>query len=444
MAIAADQLYLSLSHSNGSTHDEQLISTAAVGLGPPWPQAAFWGPVGPATPTLTLTPVTQTALPLSTATLTAALTDPATSTAVSNTLLGFRVKTGPDIGRNGACSPANCQTDMSGHVLFNITGIGFGDDTVQAFVDSNANGSPDLGEPQATAMIHWTTPPPRPYVAMGDSFSAGEGVPPYETISGLDGCHRSFDSYSRRLAAGFPLLQPNYVACSGALVQDLYLGRYGEAPQFDALADDTKVITLTIGGNDAGFPDILGHCVSGPGTSDKECQSFGKERVELGLAHLTQGYTFCPGTDPSLCVHFPALHDVYAAIHARAKNARIYVVNYPSMFADKANKDCTVLPPYKVKVANQKWMAKQGVALDKVIKSEIALAQAKLVPVVPVDVTVSFYGHELCGFLGQPWFNGLWLKALAPLPESFHPNKLGHEAMFAALKAKPGASGWFS
>src|SRR5438132_460603 len=76
-----------------------------------------------------------------------------------------------------------------------------------------------------------------------------------------DGCHRSTKSYARLLAGFVAARQAQYVACSGAIVANLYLGQNGEPAQLGSLSSDTDLVTLTIGGNDAGFPDVLTHCV---------------------------------------------------------------------------------------------------------------------------------------------------------------------------------------
>jgi hypothetical protein len=170
---------------------------------------------------------------------------------------------------------------------------------------------------------------------------------------------------------------------------------------------------------------------------------------------MKNGYTLCPGADPSLCVTFPPLHGVYAAIHERAKNAHIFVLNYPVMFSSTAKKDCDVYTfgLYKVKAANQQFIAEQGARLNALVQSEVDIARANHLPVTLVDVATIFGGHELCGTLKKPWFNGLWLGTditsvrlskvipFIPLPESFHPNQLGQDAMYTILKLYPGLSG---
>ena len=121
--------------------------------------------------------------------------------------------------------------------------------------------------------------PPR-YVALGDSFSAGEGVPAFERDTYTDitpeeeefnnACHRSErGSYSRRLLAdpsvAANLMPAEFHACSGAIAADLwdYNGSNDrEDPQVSHLNEFTNVVTLTMGGNDIGFGDIAKVCAA--------------------------------------------------------------------------------------------------------------------------------------------------------------------------------------
>lgn len=119
------------------------------------------------------------------------------------------------------------------------------------------------------SLAEWavTHPQSAKYVAMGDSYSAGEGVPAFEVgtdVAASEGtenkCHRSRQAYSQILASNpaLNLNRLNFVACSGATISDvLYSGQWNEPPQIEALSADTAVVTLTIGGNDVGFGDYL-------------------------------------------------------------------------------------------------------------------------------------------------------------------------------------------
>ncbi|TQK70057.1 carboxypeptidase regulatory-like domain-containing protein [Nocardioides sp. SLBN-35] len=135
---------------------------------------------------------------------------------------------------------------------------------------------------------------PAKYVALGDSFSAGEGVPEFSAGSATDidstggpatwekawalvtgdqagnTCHRSSrGSYSRLLSAEPELsswLAPaRFAACSGAVTKDLVEpnpDNENEPAQTDSLSEATRAVTMTMGGNDADFGGIIKACLN--------------------------------------------------------------------------------------------------------------------------------------------------------------------------------------
>lgn len=138
---------------------------------------------------------------------------------------------------------------------------------------------------------------PTAVVSMGDSYISGEagrwdgnsdttsgsrdGTDRAWTGSGYDptrvygttyasGCDRS-DSAEVRSASGLAQTQIN-LACSGATTANVFRAANGgqsfkgEAPQADQLAavaaqNTVKLITLSVGGNDLGFSDVISTCV---------------------------------------------------------------------------------------------------------------------------------------------------------------------------------------
>jgi lysophospholipase L1-like esterase len=88
------------------------------------------------------------------------------------------------------------------------------------------------------------------YTALGDSYSSGVGTRTYLADSGS--CYRSQFAYpvavARQLGANL-----TFAACSGARVQDIY-------NQLGSLGANTTLVTLTVGGNDAGFVNVIARC----------------------------------------------------------------------------------------------------------------------------------------------------------------------------------------
>src|SRR5580693_568311 len=89
------------------------------------------------------------------------------------------------------------------------------------------------------------------YVAMGSSFAAGPGLKPRAPGSPRR-AGRSAVNYAHLVAdrLGLELTDVTY---SGATTQDILAGAPGKPPQLDAVTADTRLVTLTAGGNDVGY-----------------------------------------------------------------------------------------------------------------------------------------------------------------------------------------------
>ncbi|MGH9029826.1 MAG: hypothetical protein ACRDV4_09450, partial [Acidimicrobiales bacterium] len=113
------------------------------------------------------------------------------------------------------------------------------------------------------------------YVALGDSYSSGEGLGPYQAGTAVstgphrDTCHRSRDDAYSDLSP--PVVLPSvkvgtraFWACSGATVKAVETvpgehgtpADYGQPEQLSAVTAVTKYVTLTVGGDNVGFGEI--------------------------------------------------------------------------------------------------------------------------------------------------------------------------------------------
>src|SRR5947209_18573953 len=97
---------------------------------------------------------------------------------------------------------------------------------------------------------------PARYVAMGSSFAAGPGIgkPADETP---DGCRRSADNYAHQLARRRGLALTD-VSCGGATTASILGPWNGHPAQIEAVTPETRLVTVTIGGNDVGLIAGLG------------------------------------------------------------------------------------------------------------------------------------------------------------------------------------------
>lgn len=89
------------------------------------------------------------------------------------------------------------------------------------------------------------------YVAMGSSFAAGPLLPPAKSGAPVR-CGQSMNNYPTLLAERFGTVLVDRT-CSGART-DHVLGAWGDIPpQIDAVNEATRLVTVTIGGNDLNY-----------------------------------------------------------------------------------------------------------------------------------------------------------------------------------------------
>jgi lysophospholipase L1-like esterase len=256
-----------------------------------------------------------------------------------------------------------------------------------------ASGCQSSPTPKAAA------PPFRPkiYAALGDSYAAGEGLPPFEADSGA--CHRSPLAYPRLVAAeeGSAL---SFAPCTGAALSDV-LAPAGQLASVDPHAD---LVTVTVGGNDVGFVRVVADCLVGA----EPCSHLDAQ-VEASLGRLG-----------------PSLEAGYGAIKARAPDARLLVVGYPQVVADPARADvdtcpvvATPLPDRRITGDDARWLREKGARLDEVVRGAAKAAGASY-----VEVAADFAGHEACA--PDPWLTGV---VLTDLKASFHPTAAGQAAL---------------
>ncbi|WSL80875.1 SGNH/GDSL hydrolase family protein [Kitasatospora sp. NBC_01266] len=218
------------------------------------------------------------------------------------------------------------------------------------------------------------------YVALGDSYSAGVGAGNYDSSSG--DCSRSYSSYPELWAGANSPSSFSFVACSGATTTDVLNS------QLSALNSGTTLVSLTIGGNDAGFSNTMETCVL-DGTSS--C-----------LSAVSTAESYATNTLPG------QLSQLYAAISAAAPNARVVVMGYPELY--EVPGDCWF------GISDTSRTAIDGAAdtLDNVISKAAANAGFTY-----ADVRSAFGGHEICS--DDEWLHSTTL----PIDESYHPTADG-------------------
>ncbi|MBV9161490.1 MAG: SGNH/GDSL hydrolase family protein [Pseudonocardiales bacterium] len=226
---------------------------------------------------------------------------------------------------------------------------------------------------------------PAGYVALGDSYSSGVGAPPYDLDTA---CQRSSRSYPPLWTTEHHPASFTFAACSGAKTADVL------ATQISALQRNTDLVTITIGGNDAGFGPVLQTCTVA--TSDRTCAA----AVDAAEAFER---TVLPGR----------LTRTYTAIRRAAPNARVIVLGYPRLF-DLAP-DCT--DPHVPNLTRRRKLNHGADVLNDVIRQSASRQSGFSY----IDVRDRFTSHGVCS--ADPWIHG---PSVPTLVGPYHPNQAGY------------------
>ena len=94
------------------------------------------------------------------------------------------------------------------------------------------------------------------YIALGDSYSSGEGLVPYLTAD--SGCNRSSQSYPEIVRAELDFSRFRFLACSGATTAQVNAQVAALSP---VVLRDAALTTLTAGGDDLPFAGLIAACL---------------------------------------------------------------------------------------------------------------------------------------------------------------------------------------
>jgi lysophospholipase L1-like esterase len=214
------------------------------------------------------------------------------------------------------------------------------------------------------------------YVALGDSYSSGVGAGNYISSSG--GCDRSTNAYPEQWDNVNAPASFVSVACSGATMADV------RTSQVSALSRGTTLVSLTIGGNDAGFSHVMEICVL--------------ESTNSCLSAVAAAKSFVAGPLPGL------LNSTLQTIRARAPAAKIVLHDLSK------SSGCIGLSTADRTALNQ--------AADQLDGAMATAARANNDTFA--DVRAQFTGHELCD-------SGSWLNSvdIFDISASYHPKASG-------------------
>jgi hypothetical protein len=283
------------------------------------------------------------------------------------------------------------------------------------------------------------------YVALGDSYAAGVGSFDYIAgTTGKKGCFKAKNGYVEQLAAekAYTLY---FAACNGAKLGNLLEGK---DPQISHVSPHTKLVTITIGGNDVGFRSVLESCVDGLYSSGggKGCATRDEPGEQTALEWLRNGrppgeYELPHAKKNNISTNkdpLPSLQGLYEMILQRAPEAQLVVVGYPKLFETgrEPPNDCQVgtgalgLDKLAIYSSDIEWLNAGDDRLDDLIQDSAEAARdATGRDVRYVDPRAAFIGHGLCD-TEESFINALlFTKGVKTKTESMHPTVNGQEVL---------------
>jgi lysophospholipase L1-like esterase len=185
------------------------------------------------------------------------------------------------------------------------------------------------------------------------------------------------------------------------------------APQFNRLTSDTRLVTLEIGGNDIGFSGIVQDCVA--------ILPFGSPCREKFVRNGNDEITNRINTTA------PKVAAVIDGIRARSPQARILVLGYPAILPDSGSGCWPQMPIAPNDVSYLRTKAKQLITM---IATQAAARGAQY-----IDVYTPSIGKDACASSGTRWVEPIIPgNAAAPV----HPNARGEAGMATAVRAQAG------
>ncbi|MFJ7751442.1 SGNH/GDSL hydrolase family protein [Arthrobacter sp. NPDC097144] len=235
------------------------------------------------------------------------------------------------------------------------------------------------------------------YVAFGDSYASGFGGGPL-----LDACRRTAEGYPTLLDALPRVELDSDQSCAGATALTTDPAppagpvdlpeQITAAISADLLNRQTDLVTVTIGGNDIRFTDVIAAC-AGPAIPDTCAPALAAAQAFAETAVV------------------PQLQASFAQIRDAAPRAELVVAGYPHLFEGST--------PGILSVEAQNLFNAGTDALNAVVAGQVGDGTF-------VDVTAAFAGHGIGS--ADPWILDI------TDPFALHPTATGYsEGYFAAI-----------
>ena len=247
-----------------------------------------------------------------------------------------------------------------------------------------------------------------PYIALGDSYSAGAGVHPQVPGAPIT-CSRSLKNFAHDIAEITEAKSFTDVTCSGARTSDFSSSQtLGVPPQLDAVTKKTRLVTMTIGGNDGdAFSSILNGCIT---ASHKSGSIFGnpcQRKFRSAFTDIVANQTY------------PNLVKALTAVREKAPRARVVIVGYPRVMPDRGVPAC--YPAMPISMGDVPYVTHWEKTLNSAVEKAAAETGA-----VYIDMWPSSAKRDACRPVSQRWIE----PANGPINAfPVHPNIAGEAAM---------------
>jgi lysophospholipase L1-like esterase len=256
------------------------------------------------------------------------------------------------------------------------------------------------------------------YVALGSSFASGPGLNLIDPM-----CSRSSNNYPSLVATSLDLTLTD-VSCGGATVGNvLDVPQFGRPPQIQSVTADTKLVTVTVGGNDAQYLSqlIRTACQANPAPVDAALVGLPPFLVDLVRPALCAPMTDADRSASQIALDLIAgrLVDLIEQIRVRAPDARIVLVDYVTI-VPQSGRTCDGLP---LSQSEAKYFLDVARQLQLATKHAAQQSGAEL-----VEASKASRGHDACS--NDPWVFGFEFgNILAGGAKAFHPNAAGMTAV---------------
>ena len=257
---------------------------------------------------------------------------------------------------------------------------------------------------------------------MGSSFASGPGITA-SADTPPNRCQRSGDNYAHQLARkrGLNLVD---VSCGGATTANI-LEPWRELPaQIDAVTPETRLVTMTIGGNDVGFVGGLmaGSCDDNQLAASSQVSAICEGMRAYARTNPQAARSAVTSPDEAAWAKVEqGLDEIAREVRRRAPQARLVFVDYIRLVPP--SKSCTAVPLSDQAAERARATASR---LEQVTATVADRAGVELVKASDLS-----RGHDACA--KDSWATGLIKPPGALNFTPYHPNLAAMTAIADAL-----------